>query len=95
MAETVTPPDVPAVRFTARTGVRAAPPVEPEIKDCVDPAGNDAKLTARPEDGATTPDVVCTPVVVVPVVVVPVVVVVVVDVPTLIEFTNALVLGPK
>ncbi len=82
------------MKFTARTGTRAAPePPVPSVEINEPAAGLlDAKLTARPEAGATTPVVVCAPPVVVPVVVVPVVVVVV---PTLIEFTNALVLGPK
>ena len=49
---TVTPLAVQAVKLTAKTGTRAAAVVALEIKE---PAGglSDAKLTAKPEAGAT------------------------------------------
>ena len=64
--ETVTAPALPAVKFTARTGTRAAPrPLpEDEIKD-PETGLLDARLTAIPVAGATTEVLVVVPVVVV------------------------------
>ena len=84
-SESVTAPDVPAVKFTAKTGTRAEP--EPALEINEPAAGlSEAKLTDKPVAGATTP---------VPVPVRSTSVAVPVEVVVLIEFTNALVLGPK
>jgi hypothetical protein len=54
--ETVTAPELPAVKLKERTGMRAAEPPPVPAEETNEPACglSEAKLTAKPVDGATT-----------------------------------------